>query len=372
MKRYFVALLAAVVVLGGLLGTAPASAAQRNRCFPETGHCVSGAILDYWERNGGLAVFGYPIDELRIETNEGWSGPTQWFQRDRLEDHGRIGVLAGRLGAQLLELQGRPWETFPRASFAPPECRYFPQTGHSLCGIFLSYWLNNGGLERFGYPITERMDELLSGDPQYGTHPYTVQYFERRRMEEHPELRGTPYEVLLGLLGRDIYERGGCQEADPPLQATGAAYRSSVGCPTWSFPSRPAGVRAVQPFERGTMVWVKGGIRVPNLIYVVYFDQQRGSLVWESYRDTWFEGQPSSGGETPPPGLYKPIRGFGKLWHSDAHIRNTLGWGAAPESADQGMVQTFNSGALMLYRSGADRVFILYADGRADDIARIP
>ena len=38
-------------------------------------------------------------------------------------------------------------------------CRYFPQTGHSLCGIFLSYWLNNGGLERFGYPVTEMMGE---------------------------------------------------------------------------------------------------------------------------------------------------------------------------------------------------------------------
>jgi hypothetical protein len=35
-------------------------------------------------------------------------------------------------------------------------------------------------------------------------------------------------------------------------------------------------------------------------------------------------------------------------------------------------VQLFTSDALMLYRSGADRVFILYADGRADDIARIP
>ena len=99
MKRYLVALLAAIVTLGGLLSAAPADAAQRNRCFPETGHCVSGAILNYWERNGGLAVFGYPIDELRVETNEGWTGPTQWFQRDRLEDHGSIGVLAGRLGA---------------------------------------------------------------------------------------------------------------------------------------------------------------------------------------------------------------------------------------------------------------------------------
>ena len=28
-----------------------------------------------------------------------------------------------------------------------------------------------------------------------------VQYFQRARMEHHPELAGTPYEVQLGLLG---------------------------------------------------------------------------------------------------------------------------------------------------------------------------
>jgi hypothetical protein len=371
MKRY-IPLLALIVALGGLLGAAPARAAQRTRCFPETGHCVSGAILAYWEGNGGLTVFGYPLNDLQVETNEGWTGPTQWFERDRLEDHGRIGVLAGRLGAQILELQGRPWQSFPRVGNAPSDCRYFAQTGHSLCGIFLSYWLKHGGLERFGYPVTEQIEELLGAVPGTAAHPYQVQYFERRRMEYHSELSNTPYEVLLGLLGRDIYVNGGCQQADPPLGTTATAYRSSIGCPTWSFPSRPEGVRAVEPFERGTMVWVKGGYRLPNRIYVIYFDNARGSLVWESYEDTWYEGEPSSGGEKPPSGLYEPIRGFGKLWRTNPHVRNTLGWAAAPESADGGSVQTFDSGSLMLYRATSDRVFILYADGRADDIMRIP
>ncbi len=65
-----------------------------------------------------------------------------------------------------------------------------------------------------------------------------------------PENAGTPYQVLLGLLGRDIYERGGCYEAAWPLQGTATAYRSALGCPTWSFPYEPEGVRAVQPLER--------------------------------------------------------------------------------------------------------------------------
>ena len=46
------------------LAAFPAEAAPRTRCFPETGFCVSGSILTYWERNGGLPVFGYPISEV--------------------------------------------------------------------------------------------------------------------------------------------------------------------------------------------------------------------------------------------------------------------------------------------------------------------
>ena len=33
---------------------------------------------------------------------------------------------------------------------------------------------------------------------------YTVQYFERARFEYHPEHKGTPFEVQLGLLGNQV------------------------------------------------------------------------------------------------------------------------------------------------------------------------
>jgi hypothetical protein len=32
-----------------------------------------------------------------------------------------------------------------------------------------------------------------------------VQYFERNRFEHFPELAGTPFEVQLGLLGRELF-----------------------------------------------------------------------------------------------------------------------------------------------------------------------
>jgi hypothetical protein len=191
-------LLVLLLLLAGFAAAAPAAAQSNERCFEETGYCISGPIRAYWEGNGGLPVFGYPITEQRVETVEDRTIPVQWFERDRLEIQNDGTVTAGRLGARYLELTGRPWTTLPQVPAAPPGCVYFEQTQHSLCPPFLAYWQQNGGLERFGYPITERQQETIEG--------WTgdVQYFERRRMEHHIENAGTPYEVLLGLLGRDV------------------------------------------------------------------------------------------------------------------------------------------------------------------------
>jgi spore germination protein len=79
---------------------------------------------------------------------------------------------------------------------------FFPQTQHSLGGAFKNYWDANGGLAQFGYPWTEEFYEVNPSDGKV----YIVQYFERARFEYHPEYRGSKYEVLLGLLGRQVTE----------------------------------------------------------------------------------------------------------------------------------------------------------------------
>ncbi len=190
----------ALIVLLALLAINPSYAQNNERCFPETGFCISGSIRTYWEHNGGLPVFGYPLSPMHSGTVEDWTGPLQWFERDRLEDHGEQGVMAGRLGAQVLEMQGRPWQSLPTAAEedTPSDCRFFAATQHTLCEPFLGYWLTHGGMERYGYPITEPMEETI------GDWTGTVQYFERRRMEYHPE-NTPPYAILLGLLGTMVY-----------------------------------------------------------------------------------------------------------------------------------------------------------------------
>jgi peptide/nickel transport system substrate-binding protein len=73
---------------------------------------------------------------------------------------------------------------------------WFPETRHTLSGKLLEYWWRYGGLAQFGYPLSEPFEETSRADSKR----YTVQYFERARMELHPE-KPAPYEVELGLLG---------------------------------------------------------------------------------------------------------------------------------------------------------------------------
>jgi hypothetical protein len=83
-------------------------------------------------------------------------------------------------------------------SLAQTPSRTFPETGKTVAGKFLSYWDSHGGLAQQGYPISAEMQEKSDTDGK----TYTVQYFERAVFEMHPENAGSPYEILLTLLGK--------------------------------------------------------------------------------------------------------------------------------------------------------------------------
>ena len=171
--------------------------------FPETGHTLRGKFLDYWQHNGGLAQFGYPLTEEFFEPDglDNTLLQVQYFERNRFELHPENqppnDVLLGTLGREF-HLQDPP------ASREPSPASYFPQTGHNLSGVFLDYWQAHGGLAVNGYPISEPSMEASTNGKEYVT-----QWFERGRLEEHPENAGTPYEVLLGQLGRQLSEKRG-------------------------------------------------------------------------------------------------------------------------------------------------------------------
>jgi|GEM_PF-556083 len=187
------------------------------RCFAETGQCIAGPIRAFWEREGGLPVFGFPLAPQATEMVEGTPLPIQWFERDRLEIQPDGHVTAGRLGAERLEQLGTPWQ-MGAGTPAGPGCQAFAETGHHVCGTFAAFWRANGGLTRFGLPLTDEYTATLEG------HTYTVQYFERRRFEFHPEVG--PTTVLLGLLGREV------RTAHQPLPPTPESTPTPTHAPT--------------------------------------------------------------------------------------------------------------------------------------------
>src|SRR4051794_13524143 len=100
--------------------------------FTATGHNLSGKLLDYWQKHGGLPIFGYPISEPFSELNKsvGKEFTVQYFQRNRFELHPELAgtpneVQLGLLGSELLDAQGGP-SAF--ANLGQPH-RYPPPTG---------------------------------------------------------------------------------------------------------------------------------------------------------------------------------------------------------------------------------------------------
>ena len=106
----------------------------------------------------------------------------------------------------------------------------FPDTGKTVRGDFLAYWQGHGldfgeagityreSLALFGLPISDEIQE------QIGTTTYTVQYFERARLEAHPEATDPNYKVQLGQFGRTLHP------ADPPVAPKpGATFFEKTG-----------------------------------------------------------------------------------------------------------------------------------------------
>ncbi len=170
-----------------LLPLAPSAAAAS-----PTGYEVAPVFQDFYQRWGGVPVFGYPLGPATFENGY----LVQYFERQRFEYHPEYAgtdyaVLLGLLGKEVATREGRDL----RPVAPVPDRRYIAETGHTIAPEFLSYWENRGGVRLFGYPITEPFWE----------NGLLIQYFERARFEYHPELAGTEWAVLLGRLGVEIW-----------------------------------------------------------------------------------------------------------------------------------------------------------------------
>jgi hypothetical protein len=190
--RPLLAVLAAVLLLAAL----PARAQTEARFFPETGQSITGAFRAFWEANGALANFGFPIS---AEYQQADGRTIQWFERARFElavSNGQAQVELANLGREVTA--GR---VFPKAAPVSntPDRRYIPETQHIIKFGFKEIWETRGAEQIFGFPISEEIQEVLENGRWH-----TVQYFEKARFEYWPEL--PPGErVLISHLGRQLF-----------------------------------------------------------------------------------------------------------------------------------------------------------------------
>ncbi len=212
---------------------APATAADSSvtTYFAETGHNLAFGFRDYWQAHDGLAGFGLPISEefRQVNATDGNEYTVQYFERARFEYHPEISdpnyqVSLGFLGR---EAAVRDNVSMAKATPKRSSIAYFAATGHNVGGVFLQYWQQHGGLDRFGYPISESVQD------QSGR---TVQYFERARFDAFPELAASSDDVLIAPLGYDSMVGSGVDvpsgalvEMWPPTLAEGRSMVVRVG-----------------------------------------------------------------------------------------------------------------------------------------------
>lgn len=258
MKRALSALL--IVALLGLCswGRPRALAQGANnvgvRYFSATGHNVQGQFLTFFDRFGGEEILGWPRTEAFMENGL----KVQYFQRAKMEYHPYNAPAYQVQLALLGDLLGyRAPAVAPLAipTEGNPQRRYYALTGHAVSYGFLQYFDTHGGLDIFGYPITEVLMEN-------GT---VVQYFQRAKMAWHPE-NAYSSQIALGNLGDEYIARFGVSAAAlervPAVTTPSANEQSSNPSPAVGGGTQKPTVASNVPAGAGTFT-VAASVKYP-------------------------------------------------------------------------------------------------------------
>ena len=150
--------------------------------FAETGHNLTDPFRARWEALGGEAIFGPPQSEERYA--EGAGGVLQTFSG--------ITLVFDPTQAAPLDIRGQALapevrDAIASASARQPvagcgasdglDCRFFPETGHTLAGNLALFWASYGADAIFGLPVSEPFRDAASDG-------VTTQVFQRAILEE--------------------------------------------------------------------------------------------------------------------------------------------------------------------------------------------
>ncbi|MCO6453380.1 MAG: LysM peptidoglycan-binding domain-containing protein [Caldilineales bacterium] len=126
--------------------------------------------------------------------------------------------------------------------------------------------------------------------------------------------------------------------------------RSGLGCATAPETGFAANQEA---FAQGTAIQNLDS----KVIYILYSNGW-----WESYPDTWVEGDAVvNPALVPPYGYYQPAYGIGKVWRNYDNVSQRLGWAKNQQYPVQATRQQFEKGQMIWTSSSG--VFVLYSNG---------
>lgn len=209
--------------------------------FPETRHTLSGAFLRYWQSNGGLALFGYPISE---PVQEG-GYTVQYFERNRFELHPQQAgtqyeVQLGLLGRDMLARRVQVREssvTIP--TYAYEQAFYTP---------------NNDPIAP--YP---RLDAARVGLPSPRVYKLIVLENKYLKLSIMPQLGGRLYEVIYKPTGNDELYR------NPVIKPSSFGERGwwlAAGGQEWAAPTQEHGLMEYIPWDAAVQRSGEGGATV--------------------------------------------------------------------------------------------------------------
>jgi hypothetical protein len=271
----------------------------QNMFFAQSSHHVSdrAGFLDFWREHGGPLIFGYPISEEIVEDGR----IVQYFEQARFEYHPEYFGQAGQVQLSLLGREITAGRSFPDGDPAQG-AQYFPETKHTLSGKFLKYWLKRGGLQVFGFPISEPFEEVSPIDGQ----TRVTQYFERARMEYHADELGGFYRQEERALGIQLAALHEIQLSDLGRQAAqrkGHAFAGSAQLPgalAWSpaIWSRRIDVdlsaQHLTAYEGATPVYGapvatgKDGFNTPTGTFAIYSKYPMETMTGSAGGETWY------------------------------------------------------------------------------------
>jgi hypothetical protein len=236
------------LLIGCLLFAVTALPATAAAVDPAT---ANSAMDRFIADHSGTAAIGQPVSPL-LPDSEFPGVYHRYYENFQLDYWPELAGTVYVVQPALLGSQETRMRNFP--TIAPFQSEdtvyYFPETGHSVRFGFLDFFLDTGGLQLLGYPISE---ELVDGDT-------TIQYFQRGALRFRP---GTSPAIRAEPLGRTFYER------------INSPWRASVGsAPPDSIIGAGGTVNiAVTMTNEGSATWESGG---PNAVTLSY--RWKGSL----------------------------------------------------------------------------------------------